>query len=177
MCAFRGVARLVLQSLLKTGGLNWVAVVPPFFPYNNSCLFFPKDRYSAQYVVWKSCRKMRRGETFPHSSKELEIAQITPCAMWTFSQFGLTLKLLVRGPCGHLAVSFSPPFLALSLSTLYHYISVLNLPNQKNHLNVCWDCSSQSIYPPQISLKTRISGGQPLKYVIFKTPQVSLILK
>lgn len=40
MCAFRGVARLVLQSLLKTEGLNWVAVVPPLFsPYNNSCLF------------------------------------------------------------------------------------------------------------------------------------------
>lgn len=110
-----------------------------FFGYE-SCLFFPKDRYSAQYVVWRSCRK-REGKIFLHSSKELEIAQTTHWAMSAFNQFVSTLKLLVRGPCGNLAV---PSF---SLSQFFHFLlfiitflfkSVfLNLTNHKNHLNAC----------------------------------------
>lgn len=143
MCAFRGVARLVPQSILKTEGLKWMAVVFPFFFFWLRKLFiFPQGQIFCPVCgLEKLQEKGRENYFFTVPRNWIEIAQTTHRATSAFNQFVSTLKLLVRGPCGNLAV---PSF---SLSQFFHFLlfiiiflfkSVfLNLTNHKNHLNAC----------------------------------------
>lgn len=77
MCAFRGVARLVPQSILKTEGLKWMAVVFPFFFLATKVVYFSPRTDILPSMWFGEAAGKGKGKIFLHSSKELEIAQTT----------------------------------------------------------------------------------------------------